>query len=211
MGDISRREEDKREGKYAKSPSGGARPLFDEEPPNLYSEEVLLAQAAARSCFLLNLVPPSRQWHTHEGDRQCMQHTQGMFASSCSAAAMRPHHAVARAAADRARRKGGMPLLEGAAPPPVEDEQVCNGTSTTTACSREDGCQANHRVPNGVCAEVVEADAPASEGCFEFLWDEVGAVVGELEDVYTCLGAVTLRRLVWVSGACVPAFYQTAC
>nr|PIM01861.1 HEAT repeat-containing protein [Toxoplasma gondii COUG] len=158
--------------------TSSGRPLFDEEPANLYTEEVLIGQAAARNLLILSADyavssafdarPSGCSSHTHMDSLVAME--------------------VARSASQTVQWKGSVPfLLE------CRERSISwpgSVSQKADACSRRQRPPEVERQGSTVVGDQTSVD-------FTFLSNEVTKVLGELEDVCICLEEMTVQRLVW--------------
>ncbi|KEP62192.1 UNVERIFIED_CONTAM: HEAT repeat-containing protein [Hammondia hammondi] len=179
-----------------KRPASG-RPLFDEEPANLYTEEVLIGQAAARNLLILSAdYAVSSAFDALSSGCNCHTHMDALVAME-----------VAHSASQTVQWKGSVPFL-----------LECGAGSVSwpgSVSQKADACSGRQQPPE------VERQGSTVVGNqkfvdFTFLSNEVTRVTGELEDVCICLDEVTVQRLVWgdasvalISGsASVPEYYM---
>ncbi|PFH36617.1 hypothetical protein BESB_048090 [Besnoitia besnoiti] len=162
------------------------RPLFDEEQANLYTEDILLGQAAARNLLRL-LGSPSALAHCCDSGtvRGCEENSAVTFGLS-------------RSACEAAGGKGSVLFLL---------RCLARRASATETAGPAEGDR-TQRNGESISRRVVEQASGSSFGDADtrlrdamFLWDKVTKVSGEVEDVCICLEEVTVERLVWGDAA----------
>nr|CEL68270.1 TPA: HEAT repeat-containing protein [Neospora caninum Liverpool] len=155
-----------------------ARPLFDEEPANLYTEEVLIGQSAARNLLMLF------------ADRALSSPCNPLSTSCCSPSGGDSDVAVAVAlsASRAAEGKGSVPFLL---------ECRASSNSTPGSVNQKADAYAMRQQPPEAEKQAYSVTEYQTVMGFAFLANEVTKVAGEVEDVCICLDEVTVQRLVW--------------